>query len=394
MAAQAYDFLEETQSYSTEYTYAGLFSRVLSGLGALGVALQNYQAVELFLKGMTSASKYSTQYIQAAAFASGGMCSGVVNFAMNVKLLDAFIERLTSDKPYFYEQLTPWEQVEYFGGIAIFIVTGILFGLMAFTFAMTGPFATLSIASGVFVAAIMTIQEVETWLVAWDKWAKAKLEGATEEEKLTDLQLIGKWCGHIIAIGNVFALSLLFTLSLAESLMAFSIAANPAIIAGFAIAFTFGAFTEYYFYNEYLADFCKDFGDNWELMMNSPYALLGLLTISTNAFVNAALTYSALELLTVMLMTASIALPPVAMITAISVAAAFFAGSASFILGMEFWIGDKPNAPEPKPPAHAANDEASFGKSKQGFFSHVQEPVTSSLEPINDGVEDTSYACG
>jgi len=386
MAAQAYDFLDDTQSYSTEYTYAHVFSRVLSGLGALGVALQNYQAVELFLKGMTSASKYSA-HIQAAAFASGGLCSGAVNFCMNVKLLDAFIERLTSGDDYFYKQLTPWEQAQYFAGIAVFVVTGILFGLMAFTFAMEGPLAMLSIGVGLFVAAIMTVQEVETWLNAWDKWAKAKLEGATEEENLTDLQLIGKWCGHIIAVGNVFALSLTFTLSLAESLMALSIAANPAIIAGFAVAFTFGAFTEYYFYNEYLADFCKNFGDNWELMMNSPYALLGLLTVSTNAFVNAAVTYSALELLTALLLTASIALPPVAMITAISVASAFFAGSASFILGMEFWIGDaspKPEKEQAKPPVHAANDESSFGKSKQGFFNHQ--------EPVNYEVEGTSCA--
>ncbi len=324
------EMIEEPQTleeWFKKYGYSGL----LSAAGAFGVALQNYQAVELALK----ATKWSAGLIQAVALSAGGACSGIVNFWMNLDLLDGFFKRMNADKDYQYKKLTPWQQVQYFGGIFVFSVTGLLFGLTAFAFAMTGPLAILSVAVGVFVAAIMTIQEIETWLASYDE------KEVTEAESLTMLQQVGKWCGHLIALGNVMALSLLFTLSLAEALMALQVAAIPALIAGFAVSFTFGAFTEYYFYNFYLADFCKDFGDNLYAMMEAPYALIGFLSVSTNAFVNAALTYSALELLTVLLIAAEVVLPPAAIITAISLASAFFAGAASFVLGMDFWIGDK-----------------------------------------------------
>jgi len=177
------------------------------------------------------------------------------------------------------------------------------------------------------------------------------------------------------------ALSLLFTLSLAEALIALQVAAIPALIAGFLVSFTFGAFTEYYFYNFYLADFCKDFGENWNLMMAAPYALVGLLSVSTNALVNAALTYSALGLLTVLLVTAGVVLPPVWVITALSLTSAFFAGAASVVLGMDFWIGDKPAKPEVKP----ENVGVSIATSTHGMFAAnnkmsvpvaVEEPIS------------------
>lgn len=327
------------QENTASYTYAEL----LAALGAFGVTLQNYQAVELFLKGIIPASDYTTRLIQVAALGSGGLCSGMVNLQMNIDLLNKFVERLHSDKPYQYESLGFWEQVQYFGGIAVFVVTGILFGLTAFTFAMASPLAILSVAVGLFVAAIMTIQELETWFKSYDP------KPDEDTTPLTPTQTLGAWVGHTIAIGNVIALSLLFTLSLAESLMALQFAAFPALMIGLVIAFTFGAFTEFYFYDAYLADFCKDFQKNWQDMMATSYAPLGLLCISTNAFVNTALTYSALELLTGLLITAQVALPPAAVIMGISVIASFFAGSASFILGMDFWVETSKNTTESKP---------------------------------------------
>lgn len=311
-------------------------SIVISALGALGVALQNYLAVEIFLKGLLSGGKWVSGFIKSVSIGSGGIASGMVNFWMNVSLLEGFFARMTSNKDYHYKTLSTLEKVQYFGGIFVFVVTGILFGLMAFAFGLEGPISILAVAAGVFVSMIMTIQEVETWLKSYNPLK-------IEEEALSGLQKLGKACGHIIAIGNVLALSLLFTLGLAESLMMMQIAAFPAFVIGVAVAFTFGAFTEYYFYNFYLADFCKDFYKNCQLMRANNHPVLGLLCVSTNAFVNAALTYSGVGLLTGLLVTAGIGLPSIAVITGLSVVSAFFSGSASFVLGMDFWIGERPD---------------------------------------------------
>ena len=320
---------------------AGIYDELLAGFGALGVAVQNYQAVELFLKSVVPASQSSRYAIQAAALGAGGICSGMVNFKMNMDLLDDFFARWRfqdydtyKQAGYFnYKKASLFEQVKYFGGSCIVVVTGILFGLMAFTFAMGSPLAMLSFALGLFVTAITMIQEVEAWLSAFDA------------ETATGLpQSFGEWCGYIIAVGNVFAFSLMFTLSLAQTLILLQVAALPALLIGAVVSFTFGAFTEYNFYAPYLTKLCGEFGEKWKTMMKQPYALLGLVCISTNAFVNAALTYATLELLTALLLSTTLALPPVAAITALSAVLTFFAGSASFLLGMNFWIG-KENAP-------------------------------------------------
>ncbi|MDF1646551.1 MAG: hypothetical protein P1U61_06200 [Legionellaceae bacterium] len=375
MAEKTSTYLEDYQAWLDKYDYTGVFSGLLSGLGALGVALQNYQAVELFLKGIIPVSQWSKSLIQIVALSAGAACSGMVNLWMNIDLLKGFFERINSDKEYQYQKLTAWQQIQYFGGIFVFSVTGILFGLMAFTFAMEGPLAILSIAAGVFVAAIMTIQEIETWLSSYDAKAVEKAQ------PLSLLQTLGKWCGHLIAIGNVVALSLLFTLSLAEGLMLFNVTALPALAIGALVAFTFGAFTEYYFYNFYLAAFCENFVDNWYLMLEAPSALLGVICVLTNAFVNAALTYSALGLLTALLVTAEVALPPVTVITALSLASAFFAGSASLILGMDFWIEKKPVQSEKA----VASPAVSVANNSHGLFARNHKKDDASV--ISDDLQ-------
>ena len=355
------------------------YVRLIAGLGALGVALQNYPAVVLFITGLTTGVvpvcmwlSWSTQIM---ALTTGGLCSFMVNFWMNEGLLNDFHKRMTSDEDYQYKALTRWERIQYFAGIFVFVVTGILFGLMAFTFAMTGPLATLSIAAGIFVAAIMTIQEVETWLASYDKAKKDKAKKAENAEPevpmtLTHLQFLGKWIGHIIAVGNVLALSLLFTLGLAQSLMAIQVAAFPALLIGFAVAFTFGAFTEYFFYNAYLSEFCQNFGEKWDKMKAIPNAWLGLLSVVTNALVNGALTYAGVELLTGLLLAANIALPAMLAITILATVSAFFAGTASLILGLNFWI--EQNWKEPLPTSYpvlsSVQENASIAHKRYGSF--------------------------
>lgn len=313
-------------------------AQIIGGLGALGVALQNYTAVSLFVAGLAKnvmpIGRLLSWSIQIGSILSGACCSGLVNFWMNVELLEGFLRRVSSPTEYQYKRLklSPLQKLQYFGGIAVFVVTGILFGLMAFTFAMTGPFAVLSVAAGLVVAAIMTIQEVETWLSSYENQVEVS------QEKLSYQEFIGKLTGHVIAIGNIFALSLLFTLSLSEFLCALHVAVFPALVIGASVAFSFGAFTEYYFYNFYLASFCQNFYKNWQAMISTSHPWLGLLSVSVNAFVNAALTYAGVLLLADLLLTASFVLPPVAVVVTLSALSAVFSGSASLILGLDFWI--------------------------------------------------------
>lgn len=317
------------------------YSRMLAGFGAMGVALQNYQAVAMSLSGLANslipASRWLDWGTQLTALTTGGIGSGMVNFYMNVELLDDFYNRINSNEPYQYTRLSLGKKIQYFAGIFVFVVTGILFGLLTFTFAMEGPLAILSIAAGVCVAIIMTIQELETWFKSWDP-----VRNTVIAAPLSSIQIIGKWLGHVIAAGNVLALSLLFTLSLAQGLMALQVAAFPALMIGLAVAFTFGAFTEYYFYNFYLSDFCKDLGKNLSKMMQTPNAWFGLICVTVNASVNGALTYAGVELLSGVLIAANISIPPLVAITALAVVCAVFAGSASFILGLDFWIRQNP----------------------------------------------------
>lgn len=349
----------------------------ISALGALGGALQNYIAVDIFLRGLLSGAAPLSQllsgFIQSVAVGAGGVCSGMVNFYINVGLLDKFIDRMTHDSA--CGELDGWNEFMYYAGIFVFAVTGVLFGATAFTFGITSPLSALAVASGVFVAIIMTIQEVETWLQSFDHTSSNKSVYELFTNWMETLTF-GKACGHIIAAGNVIALSVLFTLGLAEVLITLQVAAFTAFVIGLTTAFTFGAFTEFYFYNFFLADFCADFSENWELMKETPNAALGFVCVSINAFVNAALTYSGVGLMTGLLTLAGVALPPVAVIVALSAISAFFAGSASFILGLDFWIGERPKATELEMDALpiaegsqtiAANDETP--RAAHGLFS-------------------------
>lgn len=332
--------------------------------------------------------------IHGLALSAGALCSGLINFFINVELLDGFLERLKNETK--VKKLSGWRKFRYYAGSFAFILTGVLFGMMAFTFGMATPLSLLAIASGIFVAIIMTIQEVETWLQSFDgpeSDDRKSLKDIFTEWKST--LTFGKMCGHMIAAGNVIALSLLFTLGLAEVLIALHVAALPALIIGLSVAFTIGAFTEFYFYNFFLASFCAAFQEKWQAMKNSQLAPLGFLCVATNAFVNAALTYSGVGLLTGLLVAAGVALPPVGVIIALSAISGFFAGSASLVLGMDFWIRKmspatstpKPATPKAKP---AANDEPGFATKGLSFFQS-NHPDVASINPLEQ--PNNNVAC-
>ena len=443
---------------------------IVSALGAAGTALQNYIAVDLFLRGIfvgfTSISSRLSGLIQAVAIGAGGACSGVVNFFINVELLEGFFERITSNKA--SRELSGWRKFRYYAGIFVFSITGVLFGMMAFAFSATTPLAVLALAAGVFVAIIMTIQEVETWLQSFDEKVRILFSEPTADDKdkvtssnevlviytnsiyklgfcnkngqyetkeIVDKEMLAclahykqagdidtvdhlnkintllilldsgshkrsindifmtwkstltlsKLCGHIIAAGNVLALSLLFTLSLVDVLVALQVAAFPALVIGLSVAFTFGAFTEFYFYNFFLAKLCNKFTENWGKMKETHYAPLGYASIGTNAFVNGALTFAGVGLLSSVLVLAGFAVPPVGLIMGLATVSAVFSGSASFLLGMDFWIrkmtpvsAEPVNevviaAEQPSQVVSAANDEQLLVTPGYSFFKAVED---------------------
>lgn len=389
-----------------------ILAYLISGLGALGSALQNYIAVDLFIKGIIggalSLSRMFAGFRQIMALGLGGLCSGMVNFFINVELLEGFLERITRNKP--GTPLHGWVKFSYYAGIFVFVVTGLLFGTTAFTIGMATPMAALAVASGVFVAIIMTIQEVETWLQGFDD---PKVQ---EKTSLKDIFLEwkssltpGKILGHVIAAGNVIALSLLFTLGLADVLIALHVAALPAFIIGVSISFTFGAFTEFYFYNFFLAKFCDQLSEKWQTMKATTYAPFGVFFIASNAMVNAALTYSGVGLLTELLVAAGIGLPPVGLIIGLGAISAFFAGSASLLLGIDFWIRKMTKAEDNVAPIvpmpvnnaskiKAANDEVPYVSLGTSFFhsskkAHLIELAKKTNDATENDVDDAGLDC-
>lgn len=371
-----YSMKEKKMSDSSAFELPDLnYVTIIAGLGALGTAMQNYQAVAITLTDLAAktlpASRALDWTIQFSAIAAGAVCSGLVNFYVNIELLEDFFKRFESNAESETTQMTLWEQIIYWGGIGIFVVTGLLFGAMAFTFATAGPLAFLSIGVGLFVAAIMTIQEVETWLASYETEEK--------EIELSTWQWVGKYIGHIIAIVNVIALSLLFSLSLAQSLIMLHVAAVPALIAGFTIAFTFGAFTEFFFYNGFLSTVCQDFTDKVSQIASASGAWLNFLTVSINALVNTALTYAGIEILIALLVASNIALPPVAVLTAGTVILSLFAGAASFILGLNFVL---PKAPQDAATAIAIIKEVD--ESKLAKLAANEEDIEQQVDDMVD----------
>jgi|GEM_PF-2412806 len=145
----------------------------------------------------------------------------------------------------------------------------------------------------------------------------------------------GRFAGLIISLGNVMALSLLFTVGLTTFLTGVGVAALPALIIGFSVAFTFGAFTEFYFYHYFLADFCDHIVYRWKELINAPNWGAGILLVVTNGAVNGVLAYFGVLLLGGLLAAAGIAAPP---LLPLAIVAGIFAGVASLLLGSDFWI--------------------------------------------------------
>ena len=336
--------------------YGKIIINGLSALGALASAVQNtLSLVQFFQKissGLMSTSAIFRNLVYGLAVSAGGVCGGVINFVINKALLEDFFERISGNKQHPPE-LTGWRKFRYYAGITVFVITGMLFGACAFTIGFTSPLTILSVAMGLFVTFIMVIQEVETWLQSFDELRLNK-EGQVMSlgemfKDWRDNLTRGKVLGHFLAAGNVLALSLGFAAGLTEILTVsnpllifFALPVMPAF-TGLAIAtiiaFSFGAFTEFYFYNHFLAQFCNNFEANWQAMAVSQQAKFGFLLCGLNGLANAAgASFLVWVFFDTFLIAAGIALPPIGMIISLSLICGLFAGTASFILGLDLWI--------------------------------------------------------
>lgn len=307
------------------------FIYIISALGAIGTGLQNYMASIALINNLATGHT-AFALCQGLAIGLGGICSGLVNFFINKELLKNFWKRINGKYHQPQPTLTDWQTFKKWFGCAVFIATGILFGMTAFAFGPIGPLAAISIAAGFFVACIMIIQELETWLESFD----AKSEDTLNAEQETPSSA-GKITGHIIALGNVIALSLLFAFGLGTFFICIGMPALPAIILSFGIAFTAGAFTEFYFYNYFISSFCEKIQTKWQAFWMSNHSPLGLTISAINAVVNGVLSYVGIMSAVSLLTAASIAIPPVGIIIAIAAIVSTFAAAASFLLAIDFW---------------------------------------------------------
>jgi hypothetical protein len=397
------------------YVFIMIVVPLLAFLGAAGIGFQNFSA---FSEVLVMSLHLSTGNAFALAIVAGGICSTVVNFCLNAELLHNFYKRITK-KP--LPALSTAEKFQYSIGMFVFIITGILFGLTAFSVAGAGGLSALgwsgilAIAVGVFVSIITIFQELETWLESFDnviaieiykKWQKLeqdkdnalnvtaevnkllaklqKLNETLEEQALNDknteiqktlkqlklgnksaviaelkklqtdveavelngspLYSLEKWLkklniarfiGFVISLGNVMALSLLFTIGLTTFLTHLGVAALLALIIGFSVAFTAGAFTEFYFYQGFLTNFCDNIEKRWKDLFNTKNWGVGVLTVAVNGMINAVLAYFGVQMLETLFLSAGIAVPA---LLPLAIVSAVFAGLASLLLGTDFWI--------------------------------------------------------
>lgn len=296
-------------------------------LGAAGSSLQNFMAFVLFLGRVTSITSFFIHL--SASIAS--ICSGLVNFCININLLNDFANRFNGTQKTYPGK--GWQRFIFYVGSFVFITTGILFALTAIAFGPAGPLAILGIIAGVFVGLIMMIQELETWLKAFNE----EHEYVSFWQGLTNWwhQLtLGKVIGTFIALGNTMALSLVLTPGLGLFLAGFGVPIATALIVGFSIAFSVGAFTEFYFYNQFLSGFCNKFIQKCQDLLQSDYAAVGVISIIINAGVNTALCYAGVFMFSSLALSAGLAFPPLGL----AIVAAGFGGLASLLLGADFWI--------------------------------------------------------
>lgn len=407
---------------------------LLAFLGAAGVGFQNFTAFfEVLVGGFALANAPAL----GLAIVAGGVCSTAVNFFLNAELLYDFYRRVTK-KP--LPALSAAGKVQYVIGTGVFVITGVLYGMTAFSVAAAGGLSALGVAGilaitvGIFVSIITIFQELETWLVSFDNPLaveihikvqklefdpKAKVETVidrlliklqelkTKQEKelkdgedkkqqknqrlqllldknnevqvelaLLSTQFLAKqldkneviqaikklqadaekiqpslpnsaknwWekfksnpiayvTGLIVSLGNVMALSLLFTIGLTTFLIFVGVAALPALIIGFSAAFTAGAFTEFYFYQGFLTDFCDKI--KTELGGLTPKWRIGLVAVLVNGIINAVLAYFGVQMLPALFSAAGIVVLP---LLPLSIVCAVFAGLASVLLGTSFLI--------------------------------------------------------
>lgn len=370
---------------------------VLSLIGALGSALQNFMALMDFLKDLIQIllwlHKISMNLLYGAAIVLGGLCGGVVNFCLNVELLESFFKRFVGEERKTRPTLDGWQEMRYWGGLAIFIITGILYGLTALAFGPVGVLVLFGIAAGLFVAGIMMVQEIETWLESFDD---------VEYNKLSLTQKFGGWLknltpgkvvGLAVAVLGVAGLSLMFAYGLTLFLATVGLPLLPALLVGIGVAFTAGFFTEFYFYNRFVGDYIASLKENLIAFSETKAAPVGFTLALVNAAVNGVAAYYVMtHLLPMVLLAASIAAPPLLLATAGIGMLVLGVVLMSFFLGLNFWQRSmkrekSADASQEKAVANENIKEEKNQKKKSanpscvGFFSKMADGLSSIFKP-------------
>jgi len=326
---------EKPESLSVGSLY---FSRFISLAGALGSGLQFVLGMVDFLKNL---GQSSVALIYGISGAFGGFFGGLINLFINVELLEDFLKRIKDKR---LSGITIVKEMNlknvgklllYWSGILVFVGTGVLFGMTALAFGGSGGvLGILGITAGILVAVIMIVQECETW-------AKCFKDLRSDQEIIEHANALkpskkAKGLALALSLINVFGLSAGFAFGLITVLhVYFGVALIPAVTIGLAISFSTGAFTEYVFYNYFLADFITNFKERWsDFFKNKSTATVGLLSIGINAGINGILSVTAMLGLNALLLSAGFAAIPLG----VTIATGVFCGVVSLVLGADFWI--------------------------------------------------------
>ncbi len=348
------------------YCFSEFGAWILSILGALGIAFSNYTGLASLLQtianGALAATKVGLGFLHGISIAAGAICGGAMNLIMFRDLLDDFLWRFikrkdengewtVKPKPEFKNNTS---RVKYVVGILAFVLSGLLYGAMAFAISSTSPIAILGIIAGILVGGLSTIQELETWL-SDEEWNKRDPKAPADPIGTKGTKIFGL----TLTTAEVIVLSLLFAAGFVTFLTHFHVPVIIALTVGSAVAVPTGLFTQKTFYKPSLTRFCNGFRDRFKALKTETKAPgFGLAFAIVNGLVNGALAYVGMSMLIGVIATAvGVAAPPLGAVLAIGIVVAIIAATASMILGMEFWIKKMPKKKPENIAAVAENDE-------------------------------------
>ena len=358
----------EQQSTRDKQYWIKLAALVVTSAGCLGIALQGAAGVSFLVPMLI-------------ALILGGM-NGFVNLLETVELIERILwrgDRNPNDGkkrlsiPEILRKLdTRGKQIKFLLGCFAFMLTGGLFIGSGFAIIHGASFlAIVAYIGAILIGVIMIMQELEVWLSKYDDLDKLpKPPRSTRKPKTADGAVpstkLWWWLGWVISAGNVFAVSFLFAYGLSYVVPTLVIGSTLWWVAVFSVlALTaVGGFCEVVFYMSFLPAFCGNFFtpnfkrdkkssrkqlSRWDVLKQKwaksrAYTLVSILSVLGNAAVNLIVFYTTSRLAWAQCFGVLVHLkvmsffPSGGIVLGLSVSIAAFAGVASAILGLEFFL--------------------------------------------------------